>query len=90
MGELTQQLRALPPAVLAPYRTASWKVVVDAWGAVYSAPAGLALIEQLDFLPLDGKVQMVDPDVKFWLIVVDTQRGPGGLPQVGFRVQARV
>lgn len=26
MSELSLQLRALPPAVLAPYRTASWKV----------------------------------------------------------------
>ena len=66
------------------------KVVVDAWGAVYSAPAGLALIEQLDFLPLEGRVQMVDPDVKFWLIVVDTQKGPGGLPQVGRRLKDRL
>lgn len=82
MDDLCRELKTLPPAALAPYRNATWKVVVDAWGAVYSAQVGLALINRLEFLPLDGKVQMVDPDVKFWIIAVDTQRGPGGLPEV--------
>lgn len=27
MAELIKQLQALPPAALAPYRTASWKVI---------------------------------------------------------------
>ena len=85
MSDLCRELRTLSPAALAPYCNTTWKMVVDAWGAVYSAEVGLALIDQLDFLPLHGKVQMVDPDVKFWLIVVDTQRGPGGLPEVGFK-----
>ena len=58
------------------------QMVVDAWGAVYSAEKGLDLMERLDFLPLDGRVQLTDPDVKFWLIAVDTARGVGGLPQV--------
>ena len=58
------------------------QMVVDAWGAVYSAETGLDLIERLDFLPLEGRVQLTDPDVKFWLVIVDTTRVVGGLPQV--------
>ena len=61
------------------------QMVVDAWGAVYSAETGLDLMERLDFLPLEGRVQLTNPDVKFWIIVVDTARGVGGLPQVSCR-----
>ena len=82
MAELAAALQTLPPAKLAPYRLSSWKIVVDTWGAVYSLDTSRAMIDQLGFLPLMGRVQLVDPDVKFWLIVVDTRKGPGGLPPV--------
>ena len=56
--------------------------MVDAWGSVYSAETGIELIERLDCLPLEGRVQMTDPDVKFWIIVVDTSKALQSLPQV--------
>jgi len=49
---------------------------------VYSAETGIELIERLDCLPLEGRVQMTDPDVKFWIIVVDTSKALQSLPQV--------
>ncbi len=49
---------------------------------MYSAETGIELIERLDCLPLEGRVQMTDPDVKFWIIVVDTSKALQSLPQV--------
>jgi len=63
-------------------RANALQIVVDAWGSVYSAETGIELIERLDCLPLEGRVQMTDPDVKFWIIVVDTSKALQSLPQV--------
>ena len=71
--------------VLCPQTRANQSVqmVVDAWGSACTMlRRGLELIERLDCLPLEGRVQMNDPDVKFWIIIVDTSKALQSLPQV--------
>ncbi|KAK4747603.1 hypothetical protein SAY87_014189 [Trapa incisa] len=70
--------RKLP--FLAPHST--FKITVDSFGKVISFEEQTRRITSLAFIPFEGKVDLKNPDHKFWLMETDDYGANNGLPPV--------
>ncbi|KAK9831589.1 hypothetical protein WJX74_001554 [Apatococcus lobatus] len=87
MVDLQQSIEACSAQKLAAWCSAdlTFKVAVDGWGQTLTQEQQVELIEQLAFLPIQGRVKLKHPDVIFHLIVARWQENTG-LPEVPHRL----
>jgi tRNA (guanine10-N2)-methyltransferase len=81
--ELQASIEAFPEARKAPYYSPdiTFKVNIDTWGFKFTAEEQRDAIQRLQFLPLEGKVDLKAAQVNFWLVCVD-KLGNNGMPEL--------
>ncbi|KAH9802415.1 UPF0020 domain-containing protein [Citrus sinensis] len=77
----------LEKEVLLPYLSSdtTFKITVDSFGKVFSFQEQNDRIKGLSYIPFKGRVNLKNPDHKFWLIETDDYGVNNGLPPVAER-----
>ncbi|KAK3012188.1 hypothetical protein RJ639_010883 [Escallonia herrerae] len=87
--ELEEAIKNYPDEQKLPYLTSesSFKITVDTFGKVISFQEQNDRIRDLSYIPFKGRVNLRNPDHKFWLMETNDYGSNNGLPPV---VQKRV
>ncbi|CBI20041.3 unnamed protein product, partial [Vitis vinifera] len=87
--ELEEAIRSYPDERKLPYLAAesTFKITVDSFGKVISFQEQNDRIQGLTYIPFKGRVNLKNPEHKFWLIETDDYGSNNGLPPV---VQKRI
>ncbi|KAG9439783.1 hypothetical protein H6P81_019948 [Aristolochia fimbriata] len=82
--ELEEEIRSFPDDQKLPYLTAesTFKIFVDTFGKVLSLQEQNERIHGLTYIPFKGRVNLRNPDHKFWLMEIDDYGSNNGLPPV--------
>ncbi|GAY55858.1 hypothetical protein CUMW_167330, partial [Citrus unshiu] len=85
--ELEEAIRSYPEDQLLPYLSSdtTFKITVDSFGKVFSFQEQNDRIKGLSYIPFKGRVNLKNPDHKFWLIETDDYGVNNGLPPVAER-----
>ncbi|KAJ3675521.1 hypothetical protein LUZ60_004563 [Juncus effusus] len=83
-SELENAVREYPDERKLPYLTpeSTFKITVDTFGKVISFEEQTQLIKSLTYIPFMGKVNLKNPEHKFFLIETDDYGSNNGLPPV--------
>nr|CAD1836903.1 unnamed protein product [Ananas comosus var. bracteatus] len=81
--ELEKAVREFPDERKLPYLTpeSTFRIVVDSFGKVISFEEQNERIQGLSYIPFQGRVDLKNPEHKFWLIETDDYGANNGLPQ---------
>ncbi|GLT96607.1 hypothetical protein SLE2022_142160 [Rubroshorea leprosula] len=87
--ELEEAVKSYPDERKLPYLTSdsTFKIIVDSFGKVISLQEQNDRIRGLTYIPFKGRVNLKNPDHKFWLIETENDITNSGLPPV---VQRRI
>ncbi|KAL6964325.1 tRNA (guanine(10)-N(2))-methyltransferase [Sarracenia purpurea var. burkii] len=87
--ELEESIKAYPDERKLPYLTSesTFKITVDSFGKVISFEEQNDRIQCFSYIPFKGRVNLRNPDHKFWLMETDDYGSNNGLPPV---VQKRI
>ncbi|CAI9103957.1 OLC1v1002556C1 [Oldenlandia corymbosa var. corymbosa] len=87
--ELEEAIRSYPDERKLPYLTpeSTFRITVDSFGKVISFEKQKERIQQLSYIPFQGRVNLREPDHKFWLMETDNYESNNGLPPI---VQRRI
>ncbi|XP_020082419.1 tRNA (guanine(10)-N2)-methyltransferase homolog isoform X2 [Ananas comosus] len=82
--ELEKAVREFPDERKLPYLTpeSTFRIVVDSFGKVISFEEQNERIQGLSYIPFQGRVDLKNPEHKFWLIETDDYGANNGLPPV--------
>ncbi|XP_039117571.1 tRNA (guanine(10)-N2)-methyltransferase homolog [Dioscorea cayenensis subsp. rotundata] len=82
--ELEVAIRKFPEERMSPYLTedSTFRIIVDSFGKVISFQEQNERIEGLSYIPFKGRVDLRNPDHKFWLMETDDYGSNNGLPPV--------
>ncbi|XP_078172466.1 tRNA modification 11 protein [Carex rostrata] len=82
--ELEQAIKEYPEDRKLPYLTEdnTFKIIVDSFGKVISSQEQNERIHGLSYIPFKGRVNLKQPDHKFWLMETDDYGSNNGLPPV--------
>ncbi|PKA57461.1 tRNA (guanine10-N2)-methyltransferase [Apostasia shenzhenica] len=82
--DLEEAIRDFPDERKLPYLTpeSSFRIVVDSFGKVISFQEQNEHIRGLSYIPFQGRVDLSNPDHKFWLMEIDDYGENNGLPPV--------
>ncbi|KAJ6852608.1 tRNA (guanine(10)-N2)-methyltransferase-like protein isoform X1 [Iris pallida] len=82
--ELEMAIRDFPDEHKLPYLTpeSTFRIIVDSFGKVISFQEQNERIQGLSYIPFQGRVDLRNPDHKFWLIETDDYGCNNGLPPV--------
>lgn len=85
--ELEEAIRSYPEDQMLPYLSSdtTFKITVDSFGKVFSFQEQNDRIKGLSYIPFKGRVNLKNPDHKFWLIETDDYGVNNGLPPVAER-----
>ncbi|KAL9458655.1 hypothetical protein AB3S75_007509 [Citrus x aurantiifolia] len=85
--ELEEAIRSYPEDQMLPYLSfdTTFKITVDSFGKVFSFQEQNDRIKGLSYIPFKGRVNLKNPDHKFWLIETDDYGVNNGLPPVAER-----
>uniref|UniRef100_A0A7S3VQJ9 tRNA (guanine(10)-N(2))-methyltransferase n=1 Tax=Dunaliella tertiolecta TaxID=3047 RepID=A0A7S3VQJ9_DUNTE len=77
--ELEASIQAYPEHLKLPWcrKDLSFKVHVDSYGRRIDIKEQVEYVERLGFIPFQGKVDLKQPQVKFWLMVIDVHESHG-------------
>nr|GMC81325.1 tRNA (guanine(10)-N2)-methyltransferase homolog [Ipomoea batatas] len=89
LEELEEAIKNYPDEQKLPYLTSdsTFKIIVDSFGKVISFQEQNDRIQALSYIPFQGRVNLRNPDHKFYLIETDNYGSNNGLPPI---VQRRV
>lgn len=87
--ELEEAIKDYPDERKLPYLASesTFKITVDSFGKVISFQEQNDRIRSLTYIPFKGRVNLKDPDSKFWLMETDNYGSNNGLPPI---VQRRI
>lgn len=82
--ELEEAIKSYPDERKLPYLTSenTFKITVDSFGKIMSFQEQNDRIRGLSYIPFKGRVNLRNPDHKFWLIETDDYGCNNGLPPV--------
>lgn len=82
--ELEEAVKSYPDERKLPYLTSesTFRIVVDSFGKVISFEEQNERIKGLGYIPFKGRVNLRNPDHKFWLMETDDYGSNNGLPPV--------
>ncbi|CAN0892342.1 tRNA (guanine(10)-N2)-methyltransferase homolog [Linum grandiflorum] len=82
--ELEQAIKSYPDERKLPYLSSesTFRITVDSFGKVISFDEQNNRIQQLTYIPFQGRVNLKHPEHKFWLMETDDYGGNNGLPPV--------
>ncbi|PIA47671.1 hypothetical protein AQUCO_01400347v1 [Aquilegia coerulea] len=82
--ELEEAIKAYPDDRKLPYLTSetTFRIIVDSFGKVISFEEQNKRIRGFTYIPFKGRVNLKNPDHKFWLIETDEYGSNNGLPPV--------
>lgn len=89
LEELKESLRECPAHIMQPWlaQDKSFKFVVDGFGRRFSVQEQIKLMHDVtDVCPLQGPVDLSNPRVKIWVIVINTTDGFGMPQEVPYRM----
>lgn len=86
-AELEEAIRNYPEDRMLPYLSSdtTFKITVDSFGKVFSFQEQNDRIKGLSYVPFKGRVNLKNPDHKFWLMETDDYGVNNGLPPVAER-----
>ncbi|GAB4855310.1 hypothetical protein Ancab_023929 [Ancistrocladus abbreviatus] len=87
--ELEEAVREYPDERKLPYLTceSTFKINMDSFGKVISSEERKERIKRLAFIPFKGRVDLRNPEHKFWLVETDNYGSNNGLPPI---IQKRI
>lgn len=82
--QLEEAVIAYPNDRKLPYLTSesSFRINLDSFGKTFSTEEQKDILNKLSFIPFKGKVNLKNPDHKFWLIEIDDYGSNNGLPPI--------
>ncbi|GAV81141.1 UPF0020 domain-containing protein [Cephalotus follicularis] len=85
--ELEESIKSYPEDRKLPYLTSgsTFKITVDSFGKVISLQEQNGRLKNLAYIPFKGRVNLKNPDHRFWLMETDDSGANNGLPPVAQR-----
>ncbi|KAL9235212.1 hypothetical protein vseg_009994 [Gypsophila vaccaria] len=82
--QLEEAVNSYPDERKLPYLSSesTFRVTIDSFGKTFSTDEQKDLLEKLAFIPFQGRVNLRNPEHKFWLIEIDDYKSNNGLPPI--------